>query len=190
MTWNVVNYRKLAFLYIAISALPTDRDYVPFRCKRFWQETDWKHYIYIYIDKISASPSILYGCEIWTLKQRDIRKTRTADMKFTIRTAGYSSLHHRSDDTSGLTEDVSKSFRTVSISKYTLTTINTRWEATQRVMAAKLARLIHKIAIQLHLLAESCTIPVLAPGGQSGNFRIHARKVHTAEKKLAQYKQG
>jgi hypothetical protein len=35
---------------------------------------------------------------------------------------------------------------------------NTRWEATQRVMAAKLTRLTHKIAIQLHLVAESCTI--------------------------------
>jgi hypothetical protein len=34
---------------------------------------------------------------------------------------------------------------------------NTRWEATQRVMAAKLTRLTHKIAIQLHLVAESCT---------------------------------
>jgi hypothetical protein len=36
-------------------------------------------------------------------------------------------------------------------------TINTGWEATQRVMAVKLTRLIHKIAIQLHLVAESCT---------------------------------
>jgi hypothetical protein len=38
-------------------------------------------------------------------------------------------------------------------------------------MAAKLTTLSHKIAIQLHLVAESCTI--LAPGGQSGNFWIH-----------------
>jgi len=37
-----------------------------------------------------------------------------------------------------------------------LTTINTRWEATQRVMAAKLTRLAHKIAMQLNLVAESC----------------------------------
>jgi hypothetical protein len=59
--------------------------------------------------------------------------------------------------------------------KYTLTTINTLWEATQRVMAAKLATLTHKIAIQLHLVAESCTICVLAPGGQSGNFWTHPR---------------
>jgi hypothetical protein len=53
-------------------------------------------------------------------------------------------------------EGVSKSFRTESITKYTLTTINTRLEATQRVTAAKLTRLTHKI--QLHLMAESCTI--------------------------------
>jgi hypothetical protein len=37
-------------------------------------------------------------------------------------------------------------------------TINTRWEATQRFRAAKLTRLTHKISIQLHLLADSCTI--------------------------------
>jgi hypothetical protein len=55
-------------------------------------------------------------------------------------------------------EGVSKSFRTESITKYTLTKINTRWEATQRVMAAKLTRLAHKLAIQLHLVAESCSI--------------------------------
>jgi len=40
-------------------------------------------------------------------------------------------------------------------------------------MLAKLARLTRKIAIQLHLVAESCTIAVPAPGGQSGNFWIH-----------------
>jgi hypothetical protein len=38
------------------------------------------------------------------------------------------------------------------------TTTNTRWEATQTVMAAKLTRLVHKIAIQVHLVAENCTI--------------------------------
>jgi hypothetical protein len=53
---------------------------------------------------------------------------------------------------------VSKSFRNESIKKYTLTTTNTRWEETQSVMAAKLTRLTHKIAIQMHLVAESCTI--------------------------------
>jgi len=37
--------------------------------------------------------------------------------------------------------------------KYKLTTISTCWEAIQRVMAAKLNRLTHKIAIQLHLVA-------------------------------------
>jgi hypothetical protein len=37
-------------------------------------------------------------------------------------------------------------------------TTNTSWEAIQRVMAAKLAILTHKIAIQLHLVAESSTV--------------------------------
>jgi hypothetical protein len=54
-------------------------------------------------------------------------------------------------------DGVSKSFRIESITKYTPTR-DTRWEAKQRVMAAKLTKLTHKIAIQLHLLAESCTI--------------------------------
>jgi hypothetical protein len=44
------------------------------------------------------------------------------------------------------------------ITKYTLTTINTRWEATQSVTAPNFTTLTHKIAIQLHLVAESCTI--------------------------------
>jgi hypothetical protein len=55
-------------------------------------------------------------------------------------------------------QGVSISFRTESITRYTLTKINTRWEATQRIMAAKLTRLTHKIAIQLQLVAESCAI--------------------------------
>jgi hypothetical protein len=42
--------------------------------------------------------------------------------------------------------------------KTTTTTTNTRWEAIKRVMAAKLTRLTHKLVIQLHLVAESCTI--------------------------------
>jgi hypothetical protein len=77
-------------------------------------------------------------------------------------------------------EGVSRSFRTESIRKYMLTIINTRWEATQRVMAAKLTRLAHKIAIQLHIAAESYTIAVLAPGDQSGNFWIHPRTRYEA----------
>jgi hypothetical protein len=41
-------------------------------------------------------------------------------------------------------------------------------------MVAILTILAHKIAIQLHLVAESCTIcSSCAPGGQSGNFWIH-----------------
>jgi hypothetical protein len=53
---------------------------------------------------------------------------------------------------------VCKSSRTESITNYTLTTINTSWEPIQRVITAKFTRLAHKIAIQLHLVAEKCTI--------------------------------
>jgi hypothetical protein len=35
---------------------------------------------------------------------------------------------------------------------------NTRWEATQVVVAAKVTGMTHKIAIQLHFVVESCTI--------------------------------
>jgi hypothetical protein len=55
-------------------------------------------------------------------------------------------------------DSVSKSSRIQSIAKYTLTFGITHWEATQRVMAAKLTRLTHKIAIQLHLVTKSSTI--------------------------------
>jgi len=55
-------------------------------------------------------------------------------------------------------ECVSRSYRTESITKYTLTKINTRGEATQRAMAVKLTRLSHKIELLLYLVAESCTI--------------------------------
>jgi len=57
-----------------------------------------------------------------------------------------------------LYECASKSFLTESITKYALTKIKTRCEATQRDMAAKLTRLTHEIAIKLHLLGKTCTI--------------------------------
>jgi hypothetical protein len=50
----------------------------------------------------------------------------------------------------------------------TRTTTNTRWEATQRVMAAKLTRLTHNCVYWQRAVPYS----VLAPGGQSGNFWI------------------
>jgi len=55
-----------------------------------------------------------------------------------------------------LYEGVSKSFRTEAITKWI--TINNSWEATQKVMTAKLTRLIHKKRIQLYPVAESCTV--------------------------------
>jgi len=48
-------------------------------------------------------------------------------------------------------------------------------------MAAKLTRLTHKIAIQLHLVTESCTICSLAPGGQSAKFWTHPRTLYHVE---------
>jgi hypothetical protein len=36
-------------------------------------------------------PTLLYGCEIWLLKQRDIRRLRTAEMTFMI-------LYHRRNE--------------------------------------------------------------------------------------------
>jgi hypothetical protein len=79
-------------------------------------------------------------------------------------------------------EDVSKSFRTESISKYTFTTIKTRWEATQRVTAAKLTILTHKIAIQMHLVAESWYHLQFSLPETFGYILVHAQgtcEVHT-----------
>jgi len=59
---------------------------------------------------------------------------------------------------SSVYESLSKSFRTESMTKYTLTLGITRWEVTQRVMETKLTRLTHKISIQLYLTAERFTI--------------------------------
>jgi hypothetical protein len=57
-----------------------------------------------------------------------------------------------------LYESISKSFRTESITKYTLTFGVTCCCHLQRGMVTKLTRLIHKIAIELHLVTDSCTI--------------------------------
>jgi hypothetical protein len=69
-------------------------------------------------------------------------------------------------------EGVSKSFLTESITKYTLTTINTRSEATQSVMATKLTRITHKIAIKLQ---RAVPFAILAPDSQSGNILVTLR---------------
>jgi len=50
-------------------------------------------------------------------------------------------------------------------------------------MAAKLTVLTHKIALQLHLVAESCTICSFhSPGGQSENFWIQPRIASSTQK--------
>jgi len=71
-------------------------------------------------------------------------------------------------------EGVSKGFRTESITKNTLIFSITLREATQRVMATKINRLAHKIAIQLHRVAESCTICSSRSRRPVRNFWIHS----------------
>jgi ABC-type ATPase involved in cell division len=44
---------------------------------------------------LSATPSNLYGCEIWKLKQRDIRTRKTEEMKFMRSRAGCIFSDHR-----------------------------------------------------------------------------------------------
>jgi hypothetical protein len=62
--------------------------------------------------------------------------------------------------------------------------INTHWEATQRVMEAKLTRLAHKIALQLHLVAENSTICRSLQAASPETFRYilpwrwHRNKLH------------
>jgi hypothetical protein len=94
---------------------------------------------------------------------------------------------------------VSKSSRTESITKSTTTTtttttttINTRWGATQRVMEAKLTRLTHKIAIQMHLVVKSCTIcssryrrPVRKLLDIPSYFKVLSRKIWVKPWKLS-----
>jgi hypothetical protein len=43
-------------------------------------------------------PSLLYECKTWILKQRDVRRLKTAEMKFMRRTTGYSLLDHRRNE--------------------------------------------------------------------------------------------
>jgi hypothetical protein len=48
---------------------------------------------------IFATPSLLQGSEIWTSKQRDERRLKTAEMKFVTCTRGCSFLNHtRNED--------------------------------------------------------------------------------------------
>jgi hypothetical protein len=45
-----------------------------------------------------AVPSLLYTCKIRTFKQGDIRRLKTAEMKFMRPTAGYSLLYHKRNE--------------------------------------------------------------------------------------------
>jgi hypothetical protein len=45
--------------------------------------------------KTLALPTLLYGSEIWTLKQCDKNRLRTAETKYLLRTEGYTLLDHK-----------------------------------------------------------------------------------------------
>jgi hypothetical protein len=72
-----------------------------------------------------------------------------------------------------LYEGVSKSFRTASIKKYTLTFGIAHCCPLQRVTAAKLTTLTHKIAIHLHSVTESCTICSSRSGRPVRKLLVH-----------------
>jgi hypothetical protein len=48
--------------------------------------------------KTLALPTLLYGSEIWTIKQCDKNRLRTPEMKYLRRTAGYTLLDHRRNE--------------------------------------------------------------------------------------------
>jgi len=66
------------------------------------------------------------------------------------------SLHGVSYSVMAFIRECIQKFPNRVLMKSTTIIINTRWKARQSVMATKLTRPSHKIAIQLHLVAESC----------------------------------
>jgi hypothetical protein len=48
--------------------------------------------------KTLALPTLLYGSEIWTIKQCDKNRLRIAEMKYLQRTAGYTLLDHKRNE--------------------------------------------------------------------------------------------
>jgi hypothetical protein len=49
-------------------------------------------------NKTSALPTLLYDSEIWTIKQCDKNRFRTAETKYLRRTAGYTLLSHKRNE--------------------------------------------------------------------------------------------
>jgi hypothetical protein len=47
---------------------------------------------------ILATPSLLYGCKVWTSKQRDVRGLKRQEVKFMRRTVKYSIQEHRRNE--------------------------------------------------------------------------------------------
>jgi hypothetical protein len=76
-------------------------------------------------------------------------------------------------------EDVSRSFRTESITKYTLTTIKTRSEVTKRSCVGKTHWTGSQNSDRTAPSGRELPFAVLSQGGQSGNFWLHSRKFVT-----------
>jgi hypothetical protein len=75
---------------------------------------------------------------VQTIFRRTVRVPQRAESA--SKRVSFHTFHNEEIRSTDIYEGVLKSFRTESITKYTLTTINTRSEATQRVMAAKLTK--------------------------------------------------
>jgi hypothetical protein len=103
---------------------------------------------------------VLYLWVIWMFHYKDLRKCMnrfhiSGFVRFSTVSA-ITTFQEQSTQSNVIYDGASKSVWTESITKWTI--ISTRWEATQNFKVAKLTRLTHKIAIQLHLVAELCTI--------------------------------
>jgi hypothetical protein len=63
------------------------------------------------IHNILAVSSLLYGCQIRILKQRDVRRLKTAESEFMTRKVGYSLVDKRRN------EDISEALKVDSVEK-------------------------------------------------------------------------
>jgi hypothetical protein len=54
--------------------------------------------IFIEVKYYFSYPITFMGCEIWAMKQKDIRRLKTSNIKFTDRIAGYNLLDRRRNE--------------------------------------------------------------------------------------------
>jgi hypothetical protein len=116
------------------------------RCDGIFAELRDRHYTKFEHHSVKATAEdSKWGSNVWQHTMNCVEKTWPRQIRIKYVT---SSVIRRWEYFNA-NECVSKSFRTESITKCRLNFGITRWGATQRVMAAKLTRLTHKIAIQL-----------------------------------------